>query len=116
MRKASPLAPAQKCNGARSAWCSQRRKSRDANRSDDRNQSASPMSLQQAMRTLWGIRLRYEIDSRNSDARLRSVIVALSCADMVCINAAIEALEKALVAGAAEAVGPRCFRSRKDGE
>lgn len=113
MRKTSSLAPLQTCNGARSAWCSQRRKSRDANWGDDRNQSASPMGLRRALRTLRGIRLRYEIDSRNSDARLRSVIVALSCADIVLINAAIEALEKSIASGAAEAVGPRY---RNDGE
>jgi len=60
------------------------------------------MSLQQAVRPLRGIRV--------------GAVVALSCADMVWISAAIEALEKAIVAGTAEAVGPRGFRSRKDGE
>jgi hypothetical protein len=58
------------------------------------------MSLRQALRTLRAIRLRYEIDRRNADARLRSVLVALSCADMLWISAAIEALQEAITPGA----------------
>ena len=60
------------------------------------------MGLQQALRTLRAIRLRYEIDRRNSDARLRSVLVALSCADMLWISAAIEALQEAIAPGVTE--------------
>ncbi len=84
------------CNCARSAWCSQRRKLRDPNRRDYRNASEGQGTIQQALRTLRGIRLRYEVDRRNSDAPVRSVLVALSCADMHSITAAIEALESTI--------------------
>lgn len=83
---------------ARAAWCSQRREPRDPRWRDNRGPPVSQLSLQQALRTLRAIRLRYEIDRRNSDARLRSVLVALSCADMQWITAAIETLEKAIAA------------------
>jgi hypothetical protein len=65
----------------------------------------SQVSLQQALRTLRAIRLRYEIDHRNSGARLRSVLVALNCADMQWVTAAIETLEKAI------AVQAHCSRA-----
>ncbi|HEY1874873.1 MAG TPA: hypothetical protein VGG67_10755 [Steroidobacteraceae bacterium] len=89
----------QSCAGARSAWCSQRRKPRDANWRDHKNPSESLLALRQALLTLRAIRLRYEIDRRSSDTRIRSVLVALSCADMLWITATIEALEKAIAAG-----------------
>jgi hypothetical protein len=89
----------QSCAGARSTWCSQRRKPRDAKRRDHENPSAGLLALRQALLTLRAIRLRYEIDRRHSDTRMRSVLVALSCADMLWISATIEALEKAIAAG-----------------
>lgn len=95
----------QACNGARSAWCSRRRMSRDPTRRESRNLPDSWASLQQALRTLRAIRLRYEIDRRKSDARIRSVLVALSCADMQWVTAAIETLEKTIAEGATEAAG-----------
>ena len=96
----------QSCNGARSTWCSQRRKARDLNWRDRRTPSRNQMSLRQALRTLRAIRLRYETDRSNADARLRSVLVALSCADMLWISAAIEALQEAIAPGATEAGAP----------
>jgi len=95
----------QACNGARSAWCSRRRMLRDPTRRDLRNLPASRANLQQALRTLRAIRLRYEIDRRKSDARIRSVLVALSCADMQWVTAAIETLEKTIAEGATAAAG-----------
>jgi len=89
----------QSCVGARSAWCTQRRKPRDAKRRDHENPSQGLLALRQALLTLRAIRLRYEIDRRHSDTRMRSVLVALSCADMLWISATIEALEEALAAG-----------------
>jgi hypothetical protein len=83
-------------SSARSAWCTQRRESRDPTWRDNRDPPVSQVSLQQALRTLRAIQLRYEIDRRNSDARLRSVLVAFSCADMQWVTAAIETLEKAI--------------------
>lgn len=96
----------QRCNGARSTWCSQRRRARDLNWRERRAPSRSQMSLRQAVRTLRAIRLRYEIDRRNADARLRSVLIALSCADMLWISAAIEALQEAIAPGATETGAP----------
>jgi hypothetical protein len=93
-------------NGARSGWCSQRRESRDPTGRIPTKPCESQVSLQQAVRTLRAIRLRYEIDRRRSDARLRSVLVALSCADMKWVTAAIETLEKAIAVGLTEAAGP----------
>jgi hypothetical protein len=62
------------------------------------NASQTRASLQQAVRILRAIRLRYEIDRiRNSDARPQSVNVALGHADMCWITAAIEALEQSLL-------------------
>jgi len=77
----------------------------DRGRSDhtgkDGNPAESQASLQQALRTLRAIRLRYEIDRmQNSDASSRSVHVALGHADMCWITAAIGALEQAIDAGA----------------
>ena len=88
----------QSCASARSAWCSQRRKPRCANWRDHENPSERLPALRQALLTLRAIRRRYEIDRRSSDTRIRSVLVALSCADMLWISATIEALEKAIAA------------------
>jgi hypothetical protein len=94
-------------SSARSAWCSQRRESRDPTWRDNRDPPVSQLSLQRALRTLRAIRLRYEIDRRNSQARTRRVLVALSRADMQWVNAAIETLEKAIAADVtATAVSP----------
>jgi hypothetical protein len=95
----------QACSGARSAWCSRRRMARDPTRGDSRNLPGARASIQQALRTLRAIRLRYEIDRRKSDARIRSVLVALSCADMRWVTAAIDTLEKTIAKGATEAAG-----------
>jgi hypothetical protein len=65
-------------------------------------------TLQQALRTLRAIQERYE-SGRNvgSDyVRAYSVRVAFGYADMFWITAAIEAVEKAIAAGTAEAAGP----------
>jgi hypothetical protein len=67
----------------------------------------SLMSLQQALRTLRAIRMRYEIDRQNSGARLRNVTVSLSCADMLWVTAAIQALEKTIAAGGAAETRPQ---------
>ena len=96
-------AKSQKCNGAASTWCSQRRARRESHWQGDVTLAGGQFSLQQALRILCGIRLRYEIDRGNSPAPFRSLLVALSCADMLWITAAIEALEKAIAAGAIEA-------------
>jgi len=93
----------QKCNDAPSAWCSQRRAPHDRNWRGARGLSDGQLSLQQALRILCGIRLRYAIDHGNSEVGVRSVLVTLSGADMLWINAAIEALRKAIAADAAEA-------------
>jgi hypothetical protein len=61
--------------------------------------AARQVALQQALRTLGAIRVRYEIDRGNSDTHLRSVLIALSGADMLWITAAIEALQKVIAAG-----------------
>lgn len=76
-------------------------------RRNDSTLSESQVSLQRALRTLRAIRQRYVIDrARNSDALSLSVQVAFGQADMCWITSAIEAVEKAIVAGATEAVGP----------
>jgi hypothetical protein len=63
----------------------------------------SQVTLQQALRTLRGIRRRYELErTAHPDAR-SNVHVALGDADMVWITATIEALEKPIAAGATEA-------------
>jgi len=68
------------------------------------NASESRATLQLALRTLCGIRQRYEMErTAHPDARLYSVHVALDDSDMLWIAATIEALEKPLAAGAAEA-------------
>jgi hypothetical protein len=66
----------------------------------------SQVSLEQALRTLRALRQRYET-ARNGNANVcfLSIQVALAYTDMSWLSAAIEALEKVIVAGAAEA-GP----------
>jgi hypothetical protein len=65
------------------------------------------MNLLQAMRTLRALRQRHETARNgNANACFLSIQVALGYTDMSWITAAIEALEKAIVAGTAEAAGP----------
>jgi hypothetical protein len=86
----------------------QPRESRDANGRNDRNPSESQVGLQRALRTLRAVRQRYET-GRNAhhDAHSYSVHVVVDHGDVAWITAAIEAVEKAIAAGAAEAAGPR---------
>jgi hypothetical protein len=64
------------------------------------------VNLQLALRTLRGIRQRYEIDrARNSDARLLTMHVALGYADICWINAVIEVLEESIARSATDAAG-----------
>jgi hypothetical protein len=60
---------------------------------------ASQVSLQRAVRILRAVRERYETgcDVHSAYVRAYSVQVALGCADMLWITAAIEALEKQLL-------------------
>ena len=68
------------------------------------NPPESQGTLQQALRTLRGIRHRYEMErTAHPDAHHYNVQVALSDSDMIWITATIEALEKPSAAGAAEA-------------
>ena len=79
---------------------------RMAQRPIERNPSESEVSLQLALRTLRGIRQRYEIDRvRNSEARSLTMHVALGYADICWINAAIELLEKSIAGSATDAAG-----------
>ena len=79
---------------------------RTAHRRIERNPSESQVSLELAVRTLRGIRQRYEIDrARNTDARFLTMHVALGYADMCWINAAIEVLEKSIASSATDAAG-----------
>ena len=79
---------------------------RPAHGSIERNPFESQVSLQLALRTLRGIRQRYEIDrARNSDARSLTMHVAVGYADMSWINAAIEILEESLAGSATDAAG-----------
>lgn len=62
------------------------------------------VTLQQALRTLRGIRQRYEMErTAHPDARSYKVHVALGDSDMFWIAATIEALEKPIAASAIEA-------------
>ena len=80
----------------------QQRESREPKRRN--NPPESQMSLQQALRTLGGIRRRYELErTAHPDARSLSMHVALDHSDMIWIAAAIEALGKSIAAGATEA-------------
>ena len=63
-------------------------------------------ALRQALRTLRGIRKRYEMErTAHPDWRSLNVQVALGASDMNWLDAAIEALEKPVAAGATEAAG-----------
>ena len=86
---------------------SQRLEARDPNRRKETRPSESQVSLQRALRTLRAVRQRYET-GRNThpDARSYSVHVVVDPGDIAWITAAIEAVEKAIAAGAAEAAGP----------
>jgi len=76
--------------------------SRDANERNDPPENRA--TLQLALRTLCGIRERYDMErTAHPDARLHRVHVALDDSDMVWIAATIEALGKPLVAGTTEA-------------
>jgi hypothetical protein len=85
----------------------QPRESRDANRRNQTKLSESQVSLQRALSTLRGVRQRYETGhTAHPDARYYSVHVVVDPGDIAWISAAIEAAEKAIAAGAAEATGP----------
>ena len=92
-----------KCDRVASTWCSQRRAPHRSYPHSDQAAAESHFSLQQALGILCGIRLRYEIDRSNTEVPFRSMMVALSCTDMLWVTAAIEALEKAIAASAIEA-------------
>jgi hypothetical protein len=86
---------------------SQRLEPRDPNRRNETKPSESQVSLQRALRTLRAVRQRYETGcSAHPDARSYSMHVAVDHADVAWITAAIEAVEKAIAAGAAKAAGP----------
>ena len=79
---------------------------RTAHRPIERSPVESQVSLQLALRTLRGIRQRYEIErARNSDARYLTMHVAVGCADICWINAAIEVLEESIAGSATDAAG-----------
>jgi hypothetical protein len=85
------------------------RKEDDLSREPHRrnNRPESQVTLQQALRTLRGIRQRYEMErTAHPDTRSYGMHVALSDSDMVWIVATIEALDKPSAAGATEAAGP----------
>jgi hypothetical protein len=65
------------------------------------------VSLERALRTLRGVRQRYET-GRNAhpDARSYSVHVVVDYGDVAWITTAIEAVEKAIAVDAAESAGP----------
>ena len=63
---------------------------------------SSQVTLQQALRTLRGIRHRYEMQRTAHPDVLCTLHVALGDADMMWINAAIEALERPIAAAATE--------------
>jgi len=67
----------------------------------------SRVTLQQALRTLRGIRQRYERErTAHPDAHALTVHVALVGSDMFWISATIEALEKPIVRAATESSVP----------
>ena len=79
---------------------------RAAHRPIERDPFESQVSLQLALRTLRGIRQRYEVDrARNSDARFFTMHVAVGYADICWINAAIEVLEESIAGSATDAAG-----------
>jgi hypothetical protein len=64
---------------------------------------SSQVTLQQALRTLRGIRRRYEVERTTHPEARSNVHVALGDSDMIWIAATIEALEKPIAAGPTEA-------------
>jgi hypothetical protein len=71
------------------------------------NPPESQGTLQQALRTLRGIRQRYEMErTAHPDVRSYGMHVALGDSDMFWIAATIEALEKPIATGATEDAGP----------
>ena len=86
---------------------SQRLEPHDPNSHNETKPSESQVSLQRALRTLRGVRQRYETGSNaHPDARSYSVHVVVDYGDVAWITAAIEAVEKAIAASAAETAGP----------
>jgi len=86
---------------------SQTGESRELDRLNDRSPSKSQESLQRALRTLSGIRERYEVGRHaHPDARFYSVHVVVDRGDVAWINATIGALEKAIAASATNAAAP----------
>ena len=81
----------------------------DDDRSDQRrnarNQSATYVSLSHALRTLRRIRQRYEKERTAHPDVLCNLHVALGDSDMNWIDAAIEAIQKPIAAGATDAAG-----------
>jgi hypothetical protein len=72
---------------------------------NDTSPSESQVSLQRALRTLSAIRQRYELGHHvHADARFYRVNVVVEGGDVAWISATIEALEKAIAAGATEAL------------
>jgi hypothetical protein len=69
------------------------------------NPPENQATLQQALRTLRGIRRRYEIERSAHPDALCNLHVALGDSDMNWIDATIEALEKPIAAGATETIG-----------
>jgi len=69
------------------------------------NPPKSQATLQHALRTLRGIRRRYEIERTAHPDALCNLHVALGDSDMNWIDATIEALERPIAAGATEATG-----------
>jgi len=65
----------------------------------------SQTNLQQALRTLRGIRRRYEMERTAHPDALCNLHVALGDSDMLWIGATIEALEMPIASGATEAAG-----------
>ena len=85
---------------------SQRLEPRDPNGRKETRPSESQVSLQRALRTLRAVRQRYETcRNAHADARFYSVHVVVDNGDVAWIAAAIEAVEKAIAAGAAKAAG-----------
>jgi hypothetical protein len=80
---------------------------REFNRLNARNPSESQVSLRRALRTLSGIRERFEVGRHaHPDAHFYSVHVVVDRGDVAWINATIGALEKAIAASVTEAAAP----------
>ena len=76
----------------------------NGNRGESYTAEGCEDSLLRAVRTLRGIRERYETEHKADSPHVRahSVLVALGYADLVWLTAAIDALEKSIAEGAAE--------------